>query len=100
MANTRNANTFYIDTQYSVAADELAVKNLKVSDVIITATAANGRIVLTDSSGGTKVDLRVVTSGETQHFEFHESPLLFPNSIRPTTLSNAIVTCVIQESRG
>lgn len=101
MANVRNANTFHIDTQYSTGTDELAVKNIKVTDVIVTATAAGGRVVLADSvTGAVKLDLRVVTDEESKHFRFHESPILFPNGIKPTVLTNALVTCVIQESRS
>lgn len=100
MANTRNGNTFYIDTQYSAAADELAVKNIRITGVIVTATGASGRVVLGDSSVATKLDLRVATSGETMQFYFDVHPVNFSTSIRPTTLSNAVVTCIIEEARG
>jgi hypothetical protein len=100
MANVRNSNTFYIDTQYSGASDELAVKNLRITHVIVTATAANGRIVLADSSVATKVDLRVATSGASQVFDFSANPLVFSTSVRPTTLTNAVATCIGFESRG
>ncbi len=100
MANTRNANTFYIDTQYSVSADELAVKNVKVVSITVTATSSGGQVVLSDSNGNAKIDLRVATSDETQQFVFNENPIVFPTGIRPTTLTDAIVTCVIQESRS
>jgi hypothetical protein len=101
MANVRSANTFYIDTQYSVAADELAVKNIRVLGVTVTATAASAIIVLADSSTATnKLDLRVATSGDSAHFDFSDSPVVFPNGIRPKTLTNALVTVIVEESRG
>lgn len=100
MANVRNANSFYIDTQYAVAADQLAVKGLSVTNILVTATAANGRVVLQDitSTPTNKVDLRVATSGDTQNFEFSSQQLLFPNGIRPSTLTNAVVTVIFQEN--
>ena len=100
MANVRNSNTFYIDTQYSAASDELAIKNIKVVYAIVTATAGNGRVVLGDSSVATKIDLREATSGATAYFDFSDKPLVFSTSIRPTTLTNAVVTLVIEETRA
>lgn len=98
MANTRNGNTFYVDTQYSVAADEFASKLIRVSSVIVTATAASAVLVLKDSSLATKIDLRVATSGATEQFDF-DPPLVFSTSIRPTTLTNAVATVVFQETK-
>lgn len=101
MANTRSANTFYIDTQHSGASDALDVSNIRVSHVTVTATAANGRIVLQDYvTGATKADLRAATSGSTECFDFSSNPLVFAGGIKATTLSNAVVTCVLSEGRG
>jgi hypothetical protein len=101
VANVRNANTFYIDTQRSTAADDLVVKNIKVTDVIVTVSAAGGQVILSDvSTTNVKLSLKVATDEETKHFKFHASPILFPNGISATTLTNAVVTCVIQESRS
>lgn len=99
MANVRFGTTFYIDTQYAVAADELMIKNLKVKYIILTATAANGRIVLTDS-GNSKFDLRVAISGKTEQFDFSQEPIVFSLSLRPTTLSNAVATVCFEETRS
>jgi hypothetical protein len=102
LANTRNGNTWYVDTQHSASSDSLAVKGIRVLGVVVTATAANGRIVLSDEQGTppTKLDLRVATSGDSKHFDFCESPVAFPNGIRPVTLTNAVVTVIIEEARG
>jgi hypothetical protein len=101
MANVRSANTFYIDTQYSTGSDELAIKNIRVLQITITATSANAVLLLADSTTGTKkLDLRVATSGASQIFDFSDSPVVFPNGIKPTTLTNAVATVVIEESRG
>lgn len=101
MANTKCGNTCYVDTQYSVAADQLAGKNLRVVGIVLTATGANARLVLSDITGPTtKIDVRVGTSGESKHFRFEEYPINFPNGIRPSTLSNAVATIIISESGG
>jgi hypothetical protein len=99
VANVRVGNKFYIDTQYSGSSDELAYKNLLVLAVIVTATGANGRIVLSDGAQ-VALDLRVATSGTTQVFDFSKSPVLFQTSIRPSTLSNAVATVIGRESRA
>lgn len=100
MANVRNSNSFYIDTQSAVDADNLAVKGLAVAYVALTATAANGRLVLQDltATPTTKIDLRVEVSGHTEVFSFEMFPILFPNGIKPSVLSNAVATLVFKEN--
>ncbi len=97
MANTRAGNTYYIDTQYS-STEELAVKNLKVLGVVVTASAAGGNILLSDGSVS-KLFLKVATDEDTSYFDFSNSPILFSTSIRPTTLSGAVATVIIEETR-
>jgi len=101
MANVRNANTFYIDTQHISDPDALDEKNIKANYITLTATAANGRIVLADNNSNEilKLDLRVATSGDTAYFDFSDKPILFPNGIRVKTLSNAVATVVVGESQ-
>ena len=98
MANIRNGNTFYIDTQYSAASDELASKGIKVIGIFVTSTAAGGRVVLADSSIATKLDLRVTADEDTVYFDLSNNPIIFSTSLRPTTLSGALVTCVLSVS--
>ena len=97
MANARAANTYYIDTQYSTN-EELAGKNLKVLGVIMSSTNTNAVLVLTDS-GTSKLDFRIAASGESKHFDFSKSPILFSTSVRPTTLTNAKATVILEETR-
>ncbi len=102
MANVLNNNTFYIDTAFASSADDLVRKNALVAYIIVTATAASGRIVLSDvgASPDLKLDLRVATSGATQEFSFVDNPVVFPNGIRVSTLSNAIATVVLRNPGG
>lgn len=98
MANLRNGNTYYIDSTAEIL-DEKAL----VVYIIVTATAANGRIVLADLGNGTaqtKLDLRVATSGDSEAFPFDAYPVLFPNGIRVVTLSNAVATLVLTKAGG
>lgn len=95
MANVRNSNSWYVDTAYSSAIDDLLIKQLQVFAVFVTATAASGQIVLGDPvTGVTKLDLRVPTADQTQMFTFYETPISFPNGIRILTLTNAVATLV------
>ena len=95
MANTRNSNSWYIDTQYSSATDDLSLNQLQVFAIFVTATAANGQVVLGDPvTGAKKLDLRVPTANQTQMFTFYETPISFPNGIRVLTLANAVATAV------
>lgn len=100
MANVRSANTFYIDTQRTSDSDDLLVKGLAVSTIVVTATAANGRLVLKDpvATPITKLDLQVPTSGESVLFDFNLVPVLFPNGLSATTLTNAVATVVFTEN--
>lgn len=101
MANVRSANTWYVDTTYSTIAESLVVKGIRVLGVVVTATAANGTIVLKDevTAAPIKLDLRVPTSGETRHFDFSNTPIRFPNGIRPV-LTDAVVTVILEESNS
>lgn len=101
MANVRNGNSFYIDTQSSSSSDDLVIRGIKVHYIILTATAANGRLVLQDTGNNVnKCDVRVATSGACQVFDFSACPLFFPNGIKPSTLSNAVATLIGSEARA
>lgn len=95
MANVRNANTYYID-----ATGSLTLKNIKALFIIITATAANARLVLKDiTTGATKMDVRI-TAADGQFFDFSSAPLVFPNGIDVTTVTNCIAVVTVEETRG
>lgn len=97
MANVRNGNTFYIDSTSPV----INSVNIRVKAILLTATAASGRVVLQDvTTNNIKADLRVATSGESRLFEFDKNPIVFPNGINPSTVTNAVATLIVEESRG
>lgn len=97
MANIRNANTYYIDG----TASNLALKSVKVTHVIISASSATAILVLKDvTSGNIKFDGRVATSGESRTFDLSDNPIVFPNGIDPTTVTNCVATLVIMAPGG
>lgn len=101
MANTLNGNTWFVDTAYSSSTDDLALNNLMVEYIVVTATSANAVVVLADpSNGNKKFDLRVAAAGTSQLFRFESDPVRFPNGIRVQTLTNAVVTIVGTQSKG
>lgn len=96
MANTISSNTLYVDA----TGTPVTASNVKVAFLLVTATGANGRIVLVD--GGTdavKLDARVASSGASQLFDFSRVPIVFANGIKVLTLTNAVAT-LVYTSRG
>ena len=94
MANTQSANSWYVDSVYATAADDLAA-NVQVTAVLLTATSANARIVLSDpTTGNALLDLRLSTAGETRLFDLARGPISFRNGIRVATLTNAVATLI------
>lgn len=102
MANILNGNTWFADTVHSNETDDLVRKQVLVAYVVVTATGANGKIVLGDSGSNPvkKLDLRVKDSGVSQTFRFDMKPVLFPNGISVLEISNAVATVVIQNPGG
>lgn len=98
MANIRSGNTVYIDATGAISIE----KNLNVVAVIVTATAASGRIVIQDnaSSPQNKMDLRVATSGQSQLFSLVGSEVSFTNGLRIGTLTNAVATIILTSNGG
>lgn len=100
MANTRNSNTFYIDTAYSVATDELGIPNVSVAYIVLTSSANPGVLTLKDSAGATKITIKTATANETKVIDLRSYPISFPSGIRPTTVTDCVATLVIIDSRG
>ncbi len=91
MANARNGNSHYVD-----ATGVLETSNCKVAAVTIWASAANAILILTDNAASpvNKVKLGLATAGDTQHYNFTDSPITFPAGLKVGTLTNAIVTII------
>lgn len=90
MANIESGNSVYIDATGALSAKP----NQRVVQVLLTATAASARIVLTNGDTTTvKLDLRVATSGETGSFVF-DYPIVFSNGVHVLTLTNAVATLI------
>jgi hypothetical protein len=105
LSNVRNGNTFFIDTQYSASSDELVIAGVRVPYIIVSSSATTNQVILSDSvTGINKIKFQNIdntgNAGDTRVFDFSENPILFPNGIRPTTLTKCVVTCVIINPTG
>lgn len=90
MANVVSGNSSYIDSVGTIKSS-----SINLVGVLLTATAANAQLVLSDPSGNTKkMDLRVATAGASQFFDFSASPVLFPAGVKALTVTNAIATLI------
>lgn len=105
MANVRNGNTFFIDTQYSVSTDELAKKGIRLVYLFVSSSSATNQLTLADSlSAATKINVQNINNqgnaGNSVLYDFNNNPMLFPNGIRPTKLQNCNATCVVIDPTG
>lgn len=93
MANVTSGNVIYVDSTGDLTTDT----NKRIAYVSLTATGANGRIVIREvgNSNPIKLDLRVVTSGATQVFDFSRKPVIFATGINVGTLSNAVCSIIV-----
>ena len=100
MANQRNGNMIYVDTTDSTfSADRVLLSVILLAN---HATAV-GAVTLQNNSASptTLMTLQVDPEIEkTKHFNFADSPLLFPDGIKITTLSNAVITLIIDKQRA
>jgi hypothetical protein len=95
MANTKTGNVWYVDTAYSAATDD-NTDNIVVGSVVLTTTAASGRIILKDpKTGAIKLDLKHPTDADSKHFDFSANPIICPNGLRASTLTNAVATIIL-----
>lgn len=97
MANVNSGNTWYIDSVGSLVSTGISSNpSTKLYCLILTPTAANGRIVLSDPVNGyVKMDFRAAVSGESNVLDLTMYPATFPNGVEVTTLTNAVATLIV-----
>jgi hypothetical protein len=106
MANTRNGNSFYIDTVYSGTPNdgtELLSKNIKVDYITLTTAGTAGKgITLGDAvTGVPKIKILNGTASDTKEITLWENQITFPNGIRVLALDTSCTcTCLVTESKG
>lgn len=105
MANIRNSNTIYLDTASTGTSagttGNFDLPNIKVDYIAIRATSANAVLILQDvTTGATKLNYSLQAADESDTIEFVHSPMVFPNGIAPTTMTNCVATLVVKETRG
>lgn len=97
MANVRNANTFYVDTQYVNPGDELSGNNIMVHHIVACGDGGTGSFTLLDYVSGQKKFHAHIPANSTVQFSFEEVPILFPTGIKPSVITNCILTLVVKE---
>lgn len=102
MANTRNANTFHIDTPGTATAAILAIPNIQLLGVIMTSDEDGAVLKLSDlTTAATKlyISLKTFATDSTKFIDLSSTPIVFPNGILPTTVTHCEATCIIRETR-
>lgn len=93
MANTRQSNTWYVDTATSALTTDI---NQKIAAIIISNTAANAVLTLRETSGGSnKITLKNATDGSSQLFDFALKPIVFGTGIYVQTCTNCVATLIL-----
>jgi len=105
MANIRNSNTIYIDTVAAnvtaATAGNFAISNIKVKYIVISVTSTTPVFELKDvTTGAIKLRLTLQASSNPLLLDFSRNPLVFPNGISPSNVTNVQVTLTVEESRG
>ena len=92
MANAHAGNSSYVDT----AGVLRSASNTSVAYVIVTSSAAGGLITLQDNAGTPvdKVTFKVATDEETKVFDFSNTPIVFPNGVKASTVTDCVATVV------
>lgn len=109
MANVRNGNTFYVDTASlgATAASFVAEKNILVSQIIFTASAAGDSVVISDldpttsvSAGDLKTEVKSTLADDTLHIDLADANMLFPNGIWISSIDAGANLTLVLKSRG
>lgn len=99
MANVRNGNTYYIDTD----GEGLEEKNQAVVYIILTATGGAALLELGDNISGATYPIKVAIKAEadtTKHLILNESAMIFPNGIYVKTATNCQATLLLRTPNG
>jgi hypothetical protein len=97
MANTRSGNTWFVDTQHTVASDAIQGK-ITVIGVLFAPTAAAAVLRLHDLDSDTvKAEFRINTQVDTRFYDFSTAPLVFASGVKAKTLTNAVATLICRE---
>jgi hypothetical protein len=94
VANTLTGNVWYVDTEYAASSDDIT-DSVRISCVVLTVSAAGGRIVLKDPKTGiVKLDLKNPTDESSAVFDFSSNPIFCPNGLRAATLTDAVAMVI------
>lgn len=98
MANTRNGNTYYVDTAGTLPNLN---KTLRLKGIIITPSASPGSIVLKDADTlAPKGTWSAAASGLTTLFDLITCPIVFPNGIVVSAVTSCTALLILEEARA
>lgn len=95
MANVRSANTWYVDT----ASESLDKKNISLMGVVLTGDGGAAELELADNVSGASYPSKLYltqANNTTFHYDFSDSPIVFPNGIRVVTANNTLATLILR----
>jgi hypothetical protein len=103
VANVRNSNSFFIDTAAADAqpatTGNLALPNLKVSYITLSASSATAELTLRDvSTGVVKLNVEFGSNQDVLTLDYSRKPIVFTNGISPSTVSDVVATIIFEES--
>ena len=96
MANEISTNTAYVDT----GSSEISSDPTRLKGVIITAVGGAAQVILQDNRAvkANVMDVRIPSTDPTLHINLSLSPVMFANGIFVGTLSNAVVTLILERA--
>jgi len=94
MANTRNGNTWFVDTTGTLTTTG---KNLTVTHIFYRSGASPSTCTIKDGSSDVKFVLSKANASEMEALDFSANPITFRTSINVSTLTNCTLTFVLQE---
>lgn len=96
MAINVNGNTIHANGGTTGSVGLSSPKGVTVSSVIVTPTSASARLQLSDDDGTPtpKMDLRWSNNEETKQYLFEKEPIIFPNGVNISNLTNVEATIV------
>lgn len=89
-------NTIYLDS--SSDSGFTTSNKVRLKRIVLTATSSNGTIAIKDNGQDSlMIDVREPTSGVTRDIDLGRTPILIPNGIKLGTLSNCVVTLILED---
>ena len=102
MANVAGGNMIFVDT----VGYDISIDNIRVYGVVVTCTDPSNDAVVTlankdaNADYDTLLSLKVDNDDKTKKFSFDGRPIVFPNGIRVTAVTDANITIIYERASG